>query len=204
MDNYDEPKSRLTGNIVFDGQAIGVRTDGTGLSLWQDGYDFKREIPVFIAQDGSYSAILFDGEYQMTRKGGAPWEEQRGDTIRIRVKGNTKYDIPVNPYFVIRNDNFSKQGGAITATFTVQKGVEAAALSEVSLFLGKTILLDDKKHESLTRCDLSTITLGQEVTVTATIPTGLANAEYLFARVGVRSTSSGEFSYTQVKKIALK
>lgn len=204
LDNYDEPKSMLSGKVVFDGQVIGVRTDGTSFALWQDGYDFKSEIPVHIAQDGSYSVALFDGDYKLTRKGGAPWEEQRGDTILIKVKGNTVYDVVVKPYFVIRNESYSKQAETITAKFIIQKGVETANLSEVKLYVGKSILTDEKQHEAVANCELSTITIGQEVTVTATIPTGLKNANYVFARIGVRSTASGEFCYTQSSKIALK
>lgn len=204
LDNYDQPKSMLTGTILYDGEAVGVRTDATRLALWQDGYDFKSEIPVHIAQDGTYSVALFDGEYQMTRKGGAPWEEQRGDTIRIRVKGNTIQDVPVNPYFVIRNETYSKQGTTITAKFVVRQGVEAAKLSAINLYLGKTILTDENQKDQSTPCNISTVVIGQEVTITANVPGVLSNANYLFARIGVRATASNEFCYTPSTKIQLK
>ncbi|MBP6065324.1 DUF3823 domain-containing protein [Bacteroides sp.] len=204
LDNYDQPKSMLTGKIIYEGEAISVRTDATRLALWQDGYAFKTEIPVYIAQDGTYSVALFDGEYQMTRKSGAPWEEQRGDTIRINVKGNTICDVPVNPYFVIRNESYSKQGNTITAKFTIQKGVETAKLSAINLYFGKTILTDENQKDQRTSCDISTVVIGQEVTMTANVPAVLANADYLFARIGVRATASNEFCYTQSAKIQLK
>lgn len=36
-DNYDEPTSVLSGRVVYNGQALPVKTDGTGFILWQDG-----------------------------------------------------------------------------------------------------------------------------------------------------------------------
>ncbi|RYF68228.1 MAG: DUF3823 domain-containing protein, partial [Cytophagaceae bacterium] len=37
-DNYEPPKSTLTGRVIFDNQPVGVRTNGVQLELWQRGY----------------------------------------------------------------------------------------------------------------------------------------------------------------------
>ena len=37
-DNYDAPNAILSGKVVYEGEAVGVRTNGTQLERWQDGY----------------------------------------------------------------------------------------------------------------------------------------------------------------------
>lgn len=203
-DNYDEPKSILSGQVIFDGQPVGTRTNATRLGLWQDGYEFRSEIPVYIAQDGHFSVALFDGDYKMVRKSGAPWEAQVNDTLYIKVKGNTVVNVPVNPYFIIRNESFQKGTGTITAKFVLDKVVETANLHTVNLYLGRSILTDENKNEGVQACDITQIVLGQETTITAEIPVDKIKGNYLFARIGVRSTASNEFCYTQSCKIELR
>ena len=47
--------------------------------------------------------------------GNAPWVRPTNDTILIEVHGNTVQDIPVTPYFVIKNASFTKNGSKVTA-----------------------------------------------------------------------------------------
>ena len=84
IDNFSAPESMLSGTVTYNGEAVGVRTNGTQLELWQDGYALDEKIAVHIAQDGTYSARLFNGEYKMVRLSGAPWAEST-DTIVINV-----------------------------------------------------------------------------------------------------------------------
>jgi len=51
--------------------------------------------------------------------GNAPWERPSNDTIYITVKGNTVQDIPVTPYFSVRNVSFARNGNKVTARFTI-------------------------------------------------------------------------------------
>lgn len=203
-DNYDEPKSIFSGKVVYEGETIGVRTNAVRLALFQDGYAFKSEIPAHIAQDGSFSVSLFNGEYKLVRVGGAPWEAPQNDTILIRVKGNTVQDIPVTPYFTINNASFQKSGNKVVAKFTIKKIVEDAEITSVSLYLGKSILTDNNRNEGNISLDLSNLSLNQEITAEISVPDGLAKADYVFARVGVQSNKANEFCYTQVEKVELK
>lgn len=57
-DNFEEPKATLTGKAIYDGEAVGVRSGSSEFALFQDGYALKGSIPVYIAQDGSYSVSL--------------------------------------------------------------------------------------------------------------------------------------------------
>lgn len=58
-DNFEEPKATLTGRAIYDGEAVGVRSGSSEFALFQDGYALHGSIPVYVAQDGSYSVSLF-------------------------------------------------------------------------------------------------------------------------------------------------
>jgi len=202
-DNFNPPSSMLTGKVVYQTQTVGVRSSAVQLELWQYGFKLRNKIAVNIDQDGTYSAALFNGDYKLVRLAGAPWENQT-DTINVTVKGNTVVDVPVVPYFIMNNVNIQKGTGVVTATLTVQKVSTTKNLELVRLYLGKTIITDQNKNAVSASVLASAITLGQTVTVTATIPAALASADYLFARVGVKAAGIGELYYTAPQKIQLK
>lgn len=203
-DNFDEPNAILNGRVVYEGEPVGVRTNGPQLELWQDGYALDYHIPVHIAHDGSYSVSLFKGEYKMVIKNGGPWLPELNDTIVVRVDGETLFDVPVTPYYTIENESFQKTGNSISASFTIEKIADEGDIQSVNLYLGKSILTDQNRKEYAKQADLSDMTIGEEFTLTADdIPENLLSEGYLFVRIGVRSTLSNEFYYTQVQKIEL-
>jgi len=202
-DNYDEPNAIISGRIVYQGNPVGVRTNGLQLELWQSGYDLYTSIPVHIAHDGTFSASVFNGQYKLVRKAGAPWEAQQSDTIRVEVRGNTVVEVPVTPYFVISNESFQAGSGSVTGNFTINKVVESANIESVKLYLSKSILTDENYKEHAEMADLATINVGSQSSITAQIPSSLSGLDYIFVRVGVRSTFSNEFYYTQVQKVNL-
>lgn len=200
-DNYDAPKSTLSGRVVYNGEQVGVRTGGTQLELWQHGYDLFEKIPVHIAHDGTFSALLFDGDYKLVRLAGAPWQNQT-DTIDVTVSGNTVKDVDVVPYYTVSGETYTKSSDVITAKFTVSRITSDANVASVRVYLGKNFLTDQNRHFKAVDVDLSeydvtndVITITQEVE----IPSGLK--DYAFARVGVRSDKSNEYYYTQVEKV---
>lgn len=204
-DNYVEPGSILSGQVIYNGQPVGVRTNGPQLELWQDGFQLRTLIPLHINHDGSFSASLFDGTYKLVRKGNSPWLQESTDTIVVEVKGNTKLDVPVTPYFALKNENFTVANNTLTANFTVDKVVASANnLQFVRLYVGKSILTDDVRKEHVVDADISTLILGANTSITTTIPNNLEDLPYIFARVGVKSSATGEFSYTKVQKISLQ
>lgn len=202
-DNFEEPKATLTGKAVYDGEAVGVRSGSSEFALFQDGYALRGSIPVYIDQDGSYSVSLFNGDYKLVRMGNAPWERPSNDTIYITVKGNTVKDIPVTPYFFVKNASFARNGNKITARFTINKVVADATLENVGIYLGKGILTDEKQKEAELKLGTS-VALGQETTAEIEIPDGLINESYLYARIGAKSNNSSEYCYSQSVKVALK
>lgn len=204
-DNFDAPKSILSGRVVHEGMSVGVRTNGTQLELWQSGFQLYEKIPVYIAHDGSFSAALFDGQYKLVRLDGAPWEKQ-SDTIIVDVKGNTTIDVPVTPYFIAKGETYSKSGNSIKTAFEVVRISETAKIDRVRIYLGKSILTDQNRHEAVVDVDLSKYNSNQdkyEMTQTIDIPAILQEYPYVFARIGVSSSKSNEFYYTQVAKIDL-
>jgi len=203
-DNFAQPESTLSGNVVYEGAAIGVRNNGPQLELWEDGHALKTLIPVFIKQDGSFSASLFDGEYKLVRKGDSPWLPQFQDTILIKVNGNTQIDIPVTPYFALKDVTFNRTADKLTATFTVNKVVENANLDNVRLYMSSRVLLDQVENQFSRDLNVEEINLGSAYTYSVDIPENLANLESVFVRVGLKSNSSGEYYYSQVQKLPAK
>jgi hypothetical protein len=202
-DNLQQPESVLSGRVVYQGQPIGVRSDRVQFEIWQSGYAFFTKIPLNIAQDGSFKAALFDGNYKIVRLVGAgPWADNT-DTINVSLKGATSVDIPVEPYFVIKNASFTRSGTNITATFTVEKnGTHNRTLEATKLFLGRYFILDLGNNAG--NKDATGVVLGQPVTVTLAIPTAIANDDFIFARVGIKTKDIGEYLYTASQKIQLK
>ncbi|MDR1454042.1 MAG: DUF3823 domain-containing protein [Tannerella sp.] len=202
-DNYEAPTSILSGKVTYQNEPVGVRSNAVQLELWQDGYALSAKIAVSIDQDGSYSACLFDGNYKLVRLAGAPWENLT-DTIPVTVKGNTVVDVPVTPYFVLRNVAFQKAGDLIAATFAVEKVGASASLGLVRLYLGKTVLTDQNNNAANATLNAADLTPGQTVTLSVPIPASLLTAGYLFARVGVQTAGVGELYYSESQKISLK
>lgn len=201
-DNFDPPTSMLTGTITYNGSPIGVRSNGTQLELWQYGYKLRSKIAVYIAQDGTYSARLFDGNYKLVRLKGAPWVNQT-DSIDVTVSGATKVDVPVVPYFTITGETFSYAGGVLSASCTVTK-VGTVNIERLTLYVGTTSIVDASNNVGFsdkTGAELSNLTV--PLTYSYTVPTTLTSISYIYARIGVKATGVGELLYTPVQKIQL-
>jgi hypothetical protein len=207
-DNYTAPKSLLTGHVVYQGNVLGVRSNGFSsggaqLELWQHGYQFFTKIPVYIAQDGSYSALLFDGDYLLTRLKGAPWVDQT-DSILVKVKGNTIVDVPVIPYFYVSNATYTKSAASVTSAITITQVNASSTLEAVRLYLSKTILVDQNQNNAVVNISPADIIPGTPFSASITIPNSLLGGEAIYARVGVKTTGVAELEYSMPVKILLK
>lgn len=200
-DNYDAPGSFLKGRVVYNNQSVGVRSNAIQLELWQHGYDNFVKIPVYVNQDGTFSASLFDGNYKLVRMAGAPWEVNT-DSIDVVVKSETIIDVPVVPYFNIENVSYQRNGNEITATFTISKVSNQGTLNRVRLFLGNNNLTDNGYNIASVNLNASAITLGTPTTITATIPASVDNG-FVFARIGVETSGIGQLLYAPSEKIPL-
>lgn len=204
-DNRTEPKSVLKGKVVFEGQPVGVRSNGVQLELWQHGYQLFTKIPVMVAQDGTFSASLFDGNYKLVRlRGNGPWVDNT-DSIDVELRGSKEIDVPVNPFFVVKNDVYSKGEGKVSATFNVQQVAAGRTLERVNLYIGTTTIVDPGNNVGNAQEVAANITdLSKPITLTANIPANLASREYIYARIGVKTSGVGEMLFGMPQKIMLK
>lgn len=204
-DNRTEPKSVLKGRIVHDGQPVGVRSNGVQLELWQRGYQLFTKLPVHVNQDGTFSASLFDGNYKLVRlRGNGPWIDNT-DTIDVALRGTAEIDVPVVPYFVFKNDTYSKGEGKVSATFNLQQVNNTRTLERVNLYIGTTTIVDPNNNVGNAQEVAAKITdLSKPITLTATIPANLAGRGYIYARIGVKTSGVGEMLFGVPQKIMLK
>jgi len=211
-DNYEPPKSTLTGKVVYNGQQVGVRTNAVRLELRQPGpeYPLWRTTPinVNIAQDGTFSAVLFDGNYKLTRvRGNGPWIDQT-DTINVEVRGSSIVEVPVTPYFVIMNEQIQKGSNTIDATFNLQQVNTSRQLERVNLYVSSTNIVDATNQSVVAEKAASAIAnLNQPVTLSinmSSLPAALAGKSYVFGRVGVKTVGIQELAYSAPVKIMLK
>ena len=203
-DNFDEPTSTITGRVVYENQPVGVRTNGVQLELWQSGYQLFTKIPVQVAQDGSFSAVVFDGDYKLVRlRGNGPWIDNT-DTIPVQVRGAARIDVPVQPYFVIRNETIQKSGTNLTATATVTQAATGRAIERVTLYVGATQFVDVNNNAgsaNLTGTALADIS--KPLSMTLAVPSSVAGKGYAYGRIGVKTVGVAELLYTPVQRITL-
>ncbi len=205
FDNYDPPTSTISGKVTYNGNAVNVRSGGTELELWQYGFQTRQKIQVYIAQDGSFSARVFDGDYKLVRLKGGPWENQT-DSISVSVKGSATVDVPVTPYFTLSGENFTydKSTGILTATCNVAK-VGTLGIDNLTLYVGVTSIIDPTNSSQNFALAAGSLTdLSTSKTLTVTLNAANKARSYIYARIGVKALGIQERLYTPVKKISLQ
>ena len=204
FDNYDEPNALLTGRVVYQGSPVGVRSNGVQLELWQPGYDLNQKIPIYVDQDGSFSAMVFDGEYKLNLlAGNGPWVDIR-DTLQVQVQGQTQVDVPVVPYYTIENPSISHAAGVVTASFEVGSVDTSRELEYVGLYVSTTSFVDRGNMAVRIERPRSAIpSLADPITLSVTLPASLANRDDVYARIGVKTVGVSELIFSPVTRIEL-
>lgn len=208
LDNYEPPQSTLTGRLVFEGKPLGIRQGISVLQLFQPGFQTVTPINVNVKQDGSFSSMLFDGNYKLVRiSGNGPWESNT-DTIDVVVNGPTTVDVPVKPYFFINEVSFSVEKEAVKATCRLSNVVAGRQLERISLILGKTSIVDDPTKLNPSPADpLSSksgtgLDLAQPITLSQSLTAQLvASTPYIYARVAVKIVGVPELIYSDVYSV---
>ena len=167
-DSLDAPHVKLTGRVLFNGEAVPVRApNATQLRLWHTSWeagDSLRQptsMGVHLNADGEYSAMIYGGTYEIQLiENQGPWAN---DTTRIpfTVTGDSMaVDVPVAPFHTIQgepNITFTPPavgdttGGRITATFSVDQHVTDPAIELVGLYVNTTVFVDRTKRETSLR-----------------------------------------------------
>lgn len=210
-DNYDAPSSTFTGRLVYQGEAIQVEYDRVPFELYQYGFGKVGPINGTITPDGSFSHLLFNGEYKFViRPGQGPfvWPETGGkaDSIPIVINGNTTKDIEVTPYWMVRTPQIATAGGKVTGKFKAEQiitGANGKTIEKVVLFINKTAFVSNDNNIARTEigggaiADLNNISF--EVTVPAINPT----QNYVFARIGLKANGVEDWIFSPVQKVQL-
>ena len=205
LDNYDPPKSELTGRLVFEGKGVGIRQAISVLQLTQPGFETQTPINVNVKQDGTFSALLFDGSYQLIRiSGNGPWEPNT-DAIEVTVKGPTKVDVEVKPFFSINNVNFTVENNVLKASCQLTNNVAGRQLERISLIIGKTTIVDDPTKlvpspaDPLSFKTGTGLNLAQPITLSQNLAVApISTTPYIFARIAVKVTGVPELLYSDV------
>jgi hypothetical protein len=232
-DNLKYPTSTLSGHFTYNGQPVGMLYSnpdfyfgaGTGHNLAfqqtkgaQNVYGVG-DVTVYSQHDGSFTAKMFDGDYTYrTLLLKNPFEDIPATPITI--KGDTKLEIPVVPYWWMTNLTTTFVGNVFTATFNVAKVSTAAArtLQFVAIYLTPTNRPDASSATQgaartfnagtnaggivvpaaasaggavTIKVDLSTLTTGEKQFLAA-----LGTGGHIWASVAVRTTGVSDALYS--------
>lgn len=146
-DNYAAPQSKLSGRLMYKGDSIGAEQSQVSYELYQYCFGEVGGINSTFGQDGTYSALLFDGAYKLTIPNGQgpfKWNQatpETPDSLSITLKGSQTPDLKVMPYYMIRNPKLTAAAGMVTDSFKIKKVVTDATakdIEKVRLYLNKT------------------------------------------------------------------
>ena len=213
-DNYEAPKSSLTGNVVYQGEPINVASNEVNMELWEPGWQLRNRIDVTMGQDGSYSASLFDAEYKLVfRQNQGPFRMvtnpvTNSDTILVNVNGATVLDIEVMPYYMIRNPQITKNGSTVNATASVEQIItdaNARDIERVSLYINQTTFVDNRGNYHLAVQHLQAGDIDELANVSLSLPLpDLVRAQnYVYARIGVKIQGVEQMIYSPVQQLEL-
>lgn len=213
-DNYESPESMLQGRVVYNGEAINVATNEVTMELWEPGWQLSNRIDVAVAQDGSYSAALFNATYKLIfRDNQGPFQmnmdsETNSDTIVVNLNGDLIMDIEVLPYYMIRTPNITASANTITATANVEKIITDASardVERVSLYLNKTQFVDSRGNYNFAKTDVPGSSIPDLSNVSLNVDVTNLNSpqDYVFARIGVKIQGIEHMIFSPVQKIQL-
>ncbi|MBD2703557.1 DUF3823 domain-containing protein [Spirosoma sp. BT702] len=223
-DNFEPPKSTFEGRLVYKGEpllmqsanvAVGNNSDfPVFLELWQKAYNNRSSIRIPIKQDGTFSSLLFDGEYKLiVPNGQGPflWKRTASntpDSLNVTVQGSQKLDIEVMPYYMLRNPKMSLSGRKVSGSVSLEKVITDAtngkAVERVSLYVNRTQFVD--AGNSLNKADLAGADIKDIANVsltTADLPALVPAQAYVYARIGLKISGVEDMIYTPVQKIDL-
>lgn len=210
-DNYDAPSIKLTGRLVYKGEAIGVEYNQVPYELYQPGFGKVGAISQSFAQDGTYSSLLFKGNYKFTippNQGPFLWKELasgKRDSVAVALTGNQTMDVEVTPFYMIRDAKLTAGSGKVTANFNIEKVItnaDAKDIERVSLYINKTQFVSGIDNIAATDLDGSAIASLNNITMNVGIPGISPTQNYVFARVGIKISGVEDMIFSPVVKLS--
>lgn len=200
---------------MYQGEPIEVERNQVPFQLYQYGFGRVGPIDGTFAQDGSYSALLFDGEYKFiipNGQGPFMWKQTAAgtpDSVTITMKGSQELDFDVTPYYMVRNAQFNATGNTANATFSLEKIVtdaNAKDIDYVTLFVNKTQFVSG--GDNINNFDVNPARLaGSDITdmnniqLSAVYNPPTTTQNYVFARIGVKIAGVEDMLFSSVVKV---
>ncbi len=210
-DNYKAPESKLTGKLLYKGEQIGVEQSQVSYEIYQFGFGKVGGINSTFTQEGTYSALLFDGDYKLTIPNGQgpfKWKQTTAgtpDSIAITMRGSQALDLEVTPYYMIRTPQLTAAAGKVTGTFKIEKIITDATaknIDRVTLYLNKTQFVSGGDYNiAQTSLNGSDITDPTSVSLNIGIPSIVPTQNYIFARIGLKVADVEDMIFSPVQKI---
>lgn len=225
LDNFEPPKSAFEGRLVYKGEPLLVQSANVDagnnsdfpvfIELWQKAFNNRSSIRIPIKQDGSFSSLLFDGDYKLiVPNGQGPflWKRTAAnspDSLDIAIRGSQKLDIEVVPYYMVRSPQFTVAGRKVSGGVKLEKiitdAINGKTVERVSLYVnksqfvdaGNTIVTANLAGTAIT--DLNTVNL-----TTADVPALIPSQNYVFVRIGLKVTGVEDMIYTPVQRVTLQ
>ncbi|MGY3051996.1 hypothetical protein ACVWYG_000183 [Pedobacter sp. UYEF25] len=209
-DNYSAPSVKLTGQLTYKGSPIGVEYNQVPFNLFQSGFGKKGPINGTFAQDGSYSSLLFAGDYQFiipNNQGPFRWNENSSgsrDTINVQLQGDKVMDIEVTPYYIVRDPQITASNGMANASFKIEKVItdgNAKTINSVTLYINRTQFVsggDNIKSTAISGADIVNL---NNVALSVAIPAIVPAQNYVFARIGIRIDGVEDMIFSPLQKI---
>ena len=211
-DNYAAPGTFLTGSLMYKGDSVNVERNQVPYQIYQYGFGKVGQIGnnTTFEQNGSYSQVLYDGDYKLIIPNGQGpflWKQDASgnpDSLSISLKGNQTVNLEVTPYYMIRNTQISASGGIVTANFKVEKIITdslAKDIERVSLYINKTQFVSGGDNIALEDMAGSDITDADNITLNVTVPLITPNQNYIFARVGIKIANVEDMIFSPLQKV---
>lgn len=211
-DNYTPPTLTLSGKLAYKGEALQLQYNQFGYELYQYGFGSVGAMGQIFAPDGTYSALLFAGEYKLTIPNATvpfKWNQTaagKPDSISISLTANKTMDIEVIPFYMVRTPQLTVSAGNVNATFKAEKIVTDATgknINRVALFINKTQFVSSVNDEKVASTELlgSAITDPNNINLSVVIPDLAIKQNYIFARVGIQISGLDSWIYSPIQKL---
>lgn len=212
-DNYDAPSSNLKGRLLYKGEEIGVEYNQVPFELYQPGFGRTGAMAATFAQDGTYSSLLFDGNYKLiipNGQGPFQWKQNAAggrDTLAVTVSGNQTLDLEVTPYFLVRNVVYTATSAtSISASFRADQIItdaSAKTIERINLYINKTQFVSSADNIASAEIAGGAITNPAVISLSVTVPSITPTQNYVFARIGLKIAGVEDMIFSPLQKIQL-
>lgn len=201
LDNYEAPSSVLTGKVTYNGQQLQLAHGDVTFNLYQDGYEKNGPITISVAGDGSFRALVFDGEYYLRSiDDNGPWTNDVPE-VSISIKGEASCEVKVTPYYILGDTSIALNGNEVKGICSVQQVAPGHGAKQIFLAVGKTQFINDQSYSYLVRKTVNTVNVNGSHSFSVDVEDILPLYECLYARIGLEVDGIGKFIYSEPFRI---